>query len=132
MNWRPRMRICMGGATAENPKGVWGLSKAVHGRSSPRPSKRASMTDDSVRETMTTSDVSRAAAATLPAAPPPGAASVDLTDAHPRTGRLLARWTHPETSARRLLIAAIVYVVCTGVFATIAGPDQIGRASCRE
>ncbi|HXN33654.1 MAG TPA: hypothetical protein VN894_17415 [Polyangiaceae bacterium] len=85
------------------------------------------MTDDSVRETMTTSDGSRAAAATPPAAPPPGAASVDLTDAHPRTGRLLARWTHPETSARRLLIAAIVYVVCTGVFATIAGPDRLFR-----
>jgi hypothetical protein len=38
---------------------------------------------------------------------------------------LMKRWMRPESRARRLLIAALVYVVCTGVYAAVAGPDRL-------
>jgi hypothetical protein len=40
---------------------------------------------------------------------------------------LLARWTRPESRSRRVLLAAFVYVVCTGVYAAVAGPDRLVR-----
>jgi hypothetical protein len=38
---------------------------------------------------------------------------------------LIARWMRPESRARRLLVALGVYVVCTTVYAVVAGPDRI-------
>jgi hypothetical protein len=57
---------------------------------------------------MTTSDGSEASAATTPAKPP-----------------LLARWTRPDSRSRRVLVGTILYVVCTSVFAAIAGSDRL-------
>jgi hypothetical protein len=38
---------------------------------------------------------------------------------------LLARWTRPESRSRRVLLAAVLYVLCTGVFATLAGAERL-------
>jgi len=74
---------------------------------------------------MTTSDGSEAANAT------PRARPLDLGDqgeSPPKSGLgPLARWTRPETRMRRVLLAAAVYVVCTGVFAAVAGPERLFR-----
>lgn len=37
------------------------------------------------------------------------------------------RWTQPESRARRLLFAFGVYIFCTSVYATVAGPDRLLR-----
>lgn len=39
----------------------------------------------------------------------------------------LGRATRPDSRSRRVLLAAMVYVVCTSVFAAIAGPDRLMR-----
>jgi hypothetical protein len=57
---------------------------------------------------MTTSERSEASAATPPAKPSP-----------------LARWTRSESRSRRALLAALLYVACTSVFAGVAGPDRL-------
>jgi hypothetical protein len=41
-----------------------------------------------------------------------------------RTG-LLARWMRPDSRSRRLLLAAAVYLVCTSLYATLAGPQRL-------
>jgi hypothetical protein len=38
---------------------------------------------------------------------------------------LLARYTRPESQSRRVLFAAIVYLLCTLVFASVAGPSRL-------
>jgi len=38
---------------------------------------------------------------------------------------LLVRWMRPESRSRRLLSAALVYVLCTSAFATIAGRERL-------
>jgi hypothetical protein len=38
---------------------------------------------------------------------------------------LMARWMRPESRSRRLLLAALVYVLCTGAYAAVAGPDRL-------
>ncbi len=73
---------------------------------------------------MTTSNGSEAADATPGTKAAAGAASAEKADAQPKGG-LLTRWTRPETSTRRLLLAAALYVACSGVFAAIAGPDRL-------
>ncbi|MDP9000047.1 MAG: hypothetical protein M3O46_08050 [Myxococcota bacterium] len=42
-------------------------------------------------------------------------------------GAWLRRWAPPESRTRRALVAALVYLVCTVVFAAIAGPDRLLR-----
>jgi hypothetical protein len=37
----------------------------------------------------------------------------------------LKRWMRPDSRARRLVLAAILYLVCTGVFAAVAGPPRL-------
>jgi hypothetical protein len=36
-----------------------------------------------------------------------------------------ARWMMPESRTRRLILAALVYVVCASAFATVAGPARL-------
>ena len=72
---------------------------------------------------MTTSDGSDAASATPPATAHP-LSDQALGSSH--AGRL-ARWTRPNTGVRRLLLAAVAYVICASVFATIAGPERLFR-----
>jgi len=38
---------------------------------------------------------------------------------------LLARWTRPESRSRRVLLAVLVYLVCTIAYAGVAGPDRL-------
>jgi hypothetical protein len=38
---------------------------------------------------------------------------------------LLTRWMRPEARSRRLLLAGLVYIVCTSAYATLAGPDRL-------
>jgi hypothetical protein len=38
---------------------------------------------------------------------------------------LLARWMRPDSRSRRLLTAAFVYLVCTAVYAAVAGPERL-------
>jgi hypothetical protein len=38
---------------------------------------------------------------------------------------LMARWLRPESRSRRLLLGALVYVICTGVYAAVAGHDRL-------
>jgi hypothetical protein len=38
---------------------------------------------------------------------------------------LLARWMRPESRSRRLLTAAVIYVVCTSAYATVAGRERL-------
>ncbi len=73
---------------------------------------------------MRTSDGSETATTTPPPNPPPTAG--DQTERWPNTSHS-ARWTRPQTRTRRLVLAAMVYVICTSVFATIAGPDRLFR-----
>jgi hypothetical protein len=37
----------------------------------------------------------------------------------------IARWMHPESRSRRLLWAALVYLVCTTTYAIVAGPERL-------
>jgi len=73
---------------------------------------------------MTTPNGFEAGESSPPREPGP---SVHKAEAPPRTARRLVRWTTPDTKARRLFLAAIVYVLCTSVFATIAGPERLFR-----
>ena len=38
---------------------------------------------------------------------------------------LVARWTRPESRSRRLLLATLIYLVCTTAYASVAGPDRL-------
>ena len=38
---------------------------------------------------------------------------------------LVARWTRPESRSRRLLLATVLYLVCTSAYASVAGPDRL-------
>jgi hypothetical protein len=38
---------------------------------------------------------------------------------------LIARGVRPESRSRRLLVATMVYLVCTSVYAAVAGPDRL-------
>jgi hypothetical protein len=42
-----------------------------------------------------------------------------------KLGAWLGRSTRPDSRSRRVLLAAMVYVVCTGVFAAVAGPERL-------
>jgi hypothetical protein len=44
--------------------------------------------------------------------------------AEPAQG-LMARWTRQDSRPRRILLAAIVYIVTTSAFASFAGPDRL-------
>jgi hypothetical protein len=48
-----------------------------------------------------------------------------MTSAAARVRGLLARWTRPDTRSRRLLLGVLVYVVCSIVFAAVAGPERL-------
>lgn len=37
----------------------------------------------------------------------------------------LARWMRPDSRSRRLILAALVYVIAAGVFAAVAGPQRL-------
>src|SRR5215472_9755337 len=39
----------------------------------------------------------------------------------------VSRWARPDSRLRRVALATLVYVVCTSVYATIAGPDRLLR-----
>jgi len=39
----------------------------------------------------------------------------------------VSRWVRPDSKVRRVALATLVYVVCTSVYATIAGPDRLLR-----
>jgi hypothetical protein len=57
--------------------------------------------------------------------PEPAAPDVSAQPpAQPRPG-LVARWLRRDSTSRRLLIAAGVYLVCAAVFAGFAGPDRL-------
>jgi len=38
---------------------------------------------------------------------------------------LFARWMRPGSRSRRVLLAAVVYLICTSVYASLAGPDRL-------
>jgi hypothetical protein len=39
----------------------------------------------------------------------------------------LARWTRPDSRSRRLILAALVYVIAAGVYAAVAGPQRLSE-----
>jgi len=39
----------------------------------------------------------------------------------------LAKWMRPDSRSRRLILAALVYVIAAGVFAAVAGPQRLGE-----
>jgi hypothetical protein len=39
----------------------------------------------------------------------------------------LARWMRPDSRSRRLILAALVYVIAAGVFAAVAGPQRLSE-----
>ncbi|HEY8039819.1 MAG TPA: hypothetical protein VIF15_08510, partial [Polyangiaceae bacterium] len=38
---------------------------------------------------------------------------------------LVARWMRPESRSRRLLLATLIYLVCTSAYAAVAGPQRL-------
>ncbi len=54
--------------------------------------------------------------------------STSTTSAQPATRTSFwTAWTRPGSRRRRLLLAALVYVVASGVYAAFAGPDRLGH-----
>lgn len=39
----------------------------------------------------------------------------------------IARWMRPDSRSRRLILAALVYVIAAGIFAAVAGPQRLGE-----
>ncbi len=55
-----------------------------------------------------------------------GAEPPTTAETHARpSSHLWTRWTRPESRSRRVLLAALVYVVCTSAYATLAGRDRL-------
>jgi hypothetical protein len=59
----------------------------------------------------------------------PDGAQTSATAAATQTGKAswLAALMRPESKLRRMALATMVYVVCAGVYATVAGPDRLLR-----
>ena len=39
----------------------------------------------------------------------------------------LTRWMRPDSRSRRLILAALVYVIAAGVYAAVAGPQRLSE-----
>jgi len=65
--------------------------------------------------------------APVPPTPTSGDPPVSPAAADVPVSKAASRWLTPDTRSRRLLIAAGIYVVCTLVFATVAGPERMAE-----